>query len=163
MTFRSKFACYFCYFTFGVACSCLLYMFNFDTDAAIFYTLGVAVGSVLTALIGSIVVVFSENVQRLNWWQKAIHGLGWIVGALLGAIVPSPILVMLLLYERAGILYLVNINIWGADFCRVDIPGKCLGTGYSSLFMILLISFFLSIPSSVVTGRIGRSIALRLV
>lgn len=155
---KSKLVLYLPCFLVGTALSCLFYLFIHDEEAAIFYLLGVLVASILVSLLGGLITVIFETSQLWKWKQRIFLAFGWIAGGMLGGILPSPIVIGLLLNNRAGILYLVNADIWGKDFCRVDIPSKCLGTGYSSLFVVAFTSFVLALLSSVLTGLVGRSL-----
>lgn len=48
------------YFVFGIAVSCLFYLFSVDFAVATFYILGAAFASILVALLGSLIADFSD-------------------------------------------------------------------------------------------------------
>ena len=74
---------------------------------------------------------------------------------LAGMLLPSIIVAPLLLNDWAGITYIVNLDMWGPDFCRVDIPNKCRGTGYSSISILIIMSFIISAIFSLIYSIIN--------
>ncbi len=114
--------------------------------AILFYFIGTILPSaVISLLIGIVTFLKSKIYENKSYKLKVKSGLISLTKTfLVGMLLPSIIVAPLLLNNWAGITYIVNLDIWGPDFCRVDILNKCRGTGYSSLWILLLMSFIIS-------------------